>query len=306
MRTRLALAVLAFAALWAGSSAATTAAPDPYGIFAKTRAYWLQQHYPATLDYRVAISANDNGTERVERYDSVYDALDNAISVDPVSDYEREHPIDPGNNVGYVLGPYHFSKPSDPGDIIGVPRLAPNYSFGMAPFVPATSVSIDSEELVASVRRQFGDLGPSRNSQLPFRIIGSVSTYDRAYHISMLGFASINGHDCYHLGFTPERDLARNRIREAWIDRSSYAPWRIIDATNFRSSVPASVAWTIDFTDVNGAHYISQERANGSFENDDHRFSNVAVTFENLHERRGPFPFEAIAPSSYLSLTEPE
>ena len=305
MRTRLALAVFAFAALWAGASAATTAAPDAYGIYAKTRTYWQQQRYPATLDYRVAISAVDNGVARVERYDSVYDALDNAISVDPVSDYERAHAPYPGSSVDYALGPYHFSKPTDPGDIVGVPRLAPNYSFGMAPFVPATSVSIDSESLVDSVRREFGDTEPSLNSRLPYRIIGTVSTAN-AYHISLLGTDFVNGHDCYHLSLNPERDASKYRIREAWIDRATFAPWRIINATNFRAGIASSVGWTIDFADVNGAHYISQERANGTIESDDHRFGSVAVTFENIHERRGPFPFEAVAPSEYLTLAEPQ
>ena len=306
MRTRLALAALALSALWAGSAASATAAPDPYGIFAKTRSYWLQQRYPDTLDYRVAISAVDNGVERTERYDSVYDALSNAISVDPVSDYDRAHPVYPGSSVDYSLGPYHFSRPTDPGDIIGVPRLAPNYSFGMAPFVPATSVSYDSEELVNSVRREFGDTGPSRNSFAPWRTIATVNAYDRPYHISMLGTASINGHDCYHLSLNPERDASRYRIREAWIDRATFAPWRIVNASNFRSGIASDIGWTIDFADVNGAHYIAQERANGLIGDEDHRFSSVAVTFEDIHPRRGPFPFEAIAPSSYTTLTEPQ
>ena len=121
----------------------------------------------------------------------------------------------------------------------------------------------------------------------------------------MLGTAFVNGHDCYHLALSPQGDANRFRIREAYIDRSTFAPWRLIDATNFRSGVATETAWAIDFADVNGAHYISQEHSLSPLFTEDHRYSSVAVTFENIHERRGPFPFEAIAPSEYTSLTEP-
>ena len=307
MRTGLALALATVIGGIAAATAQAQASPDPYEVYARSRAYWMHQRYPAQLQYQVAIAVTAGGVSRVERYDTVYDALNNAISVDPVSDFERAHPAYPGSSVNYALGPYRFSKRSDPGDLLGVPRLAPNYSFGMAPFVPAISEEpAQDDTLIDAVRRDYGDSLPSPNVRARFPVIGSVYSTEHTYSIALLGSELVAGHDCYHLAFTPERDPSRYRIREAWIDHASFAPWKLVDASNFRNGAANTVSWTIDFADVNGAHYISRERANTPITQGGTTFSSAVVSFENLREREGSFPLEMVAPSAYPTLGEPQ
>ena len=119
-------------------SVAAQSLPDPYQIFARARAYWHQQSYPPLLEYSVAVSVLEGGSVKTERYWSAYDSVTQQVAVDSVSDYEREHPTYAAHGVtikipllSSVLG-----KPQPPTDYLGVPMLAPNYTFGMARIPP--------------------------------------------------------------------------------------------------------------------------------------------------------------------------
>src|SRR5579863_3798988 len=141
-------AILAAAALAAPS-------PNPYDIFARARAYWLEQKYPTALSYDVAVTVTEGGTTRTERYDSYYDAVENTISVDPLSDFERDHPVVP-KGINLDVFALRLNKPLASPDWLGVPRITPTYSFGMAPFVPApTPTPFNSAALVDEIRQEF-------------------------------------------------------------------------------------------------------------------------------------------------------
>ena len=155
-----AVALVALAVAAAIVAPARAAGPDPYSIFANARAYWLTQRYPALLDYRIAVDVTEGGNERVERYTAQYDAVTGTVQVDPVSDYELAHPVVPkGINLG-LLG-FRLNKPLPSVDFMGVPHLAPTYSFGMAPFVPApTPTPFNSAALVDETTLAHAELAP--------------------------------------------------------------------------------------------------------------------------------------------------
>jgi hypothetical protein len=154
------LALAAFAALCALAAPRAIAAPDPYQIFGNARAYWHEQRYPMLLDYAIAVDVTEGGNERVEHYRSEYDAVQGVVSVDPMSDYQLAHPVVPkGIDLG-ILG-FRLNKPLPAVDWLGVPHLAPTYSFGMAPFVPApTPTPFNSAALVDEIRKEFHDPNP--------------------------------------------------------------------------------------------------------------------------------------------------
>ncbi len=268
-------------------AAVSLATPDPYQVFARARAYWLTQRYPMKVQYDVAVSATEGGKARIERYESGFDAVSNEIVFDPVSDYERAHPVRPtGANVSFFGIP--INKPLPPVDWVGVPKLAPNYSFGMAPFVPApTPTPFNSAALVERIRTEFHDPNPRARSTpgvapgIPE--IATVVAHNRDYAITYLDAETIDGHPCYHLALRPQRDPKRFRIRQAWIDEATYATWQLVDALNFRGGAGTRVPWTIHFSDVDGAHYISEEDANAPMARRGEIFSNVAVRFEDVH-----------------------
>lgn len=286
MKTIAALVGLCAIAIASAFAPARAAAPDPYQIFANARAYWLQQRYPMQLQYRIAVDVIEGGKERVEHYDARYDAVDDIVSVDPTSDYERMHPVKPtGINLGLLVP---IGKPLPAIDFIGVPHLAPNYSFGMAPFLPApTPTPFNSMALVDDIREQFHDPNPrkSKPSASPspsLREIGAVIAQNREYSITLVDTEAIDGHDCYHLALKPMRDPGRFRIREAWIDAKTYAPWQLKDAVNFIDGPATSVPWTIRFTDLDGAHYIAQEQAGAPLSTHGEIYTSTVIRFESI------------------------
>ena len=264
--------------------AAVIVAADPYAVYSRAREYWLAQRYPASVKYDVAITVNEGGKTRSERYDSSYDSLDNTVLVDPVSDYERDHPVYPhGVNVG-ILGA-RVNKPLPTDDFLGVPHLAPNYSFGMMPFIAPSQAQnpYDSPLLVQQIRREFHDPNP-HPSPTPTGLpeIAVVNANNRDYVISLLGTDTVDGHSCFHLGFKPERNPGKYRIREAWIDEANYATWQLKDAVNFIDGPATSVPWTIHFTDVAGAQYVSEEDADAPIDAQGLIFTTARISFENI------------------------
>jgi len=266
---------------------AHAAAPDPYAIFGNARAYWQLQKYPMLLDYSVAVDVVEGSKERVERYTVEYDAVSGVPRVDPVSDYQLAHPVvAKGINLG-ILG-FHVNKPVPPVDFLGVPFLAPNYSFGMAPFVPApTPTPFNSAALVDEIRKEFHDPNPRATptpSATPngLQEIATVYAHSRDYTITLLGTETIDGHACYHLALQPTREPGRFRIRQAWIDEHTYATWQLQDALNFTNGAGTNVAWIIHFHAVGGAAYISEEDALAPMSTGGQIFTQTAVRFENL------------------------
>jgi len=287
---------------------ARAADPDPYQIFARSRAYWLQQQYPPSVAYTVAVDVVEGGKERVERYEASMDGITGAVTVDPVSDYQLAHPLRAtGANLSFFG--VRLNKPLPQEDFLGVPHLAPSYSFGMAPFVPApTPTPFDSNALVAQIRRDFHDpnprVTPAPRASDGLREIATVVARNRDYTISLLGIESVDGHACYHLALAPTREPGRFRIRQAWIDESSFAPWRLIDAVNFSNGPGTGVAWTIDFADVGGAHYIATEAADAPMSVSGEIYSAATIRFENIHPGTLKRPDLGV-PGSGLVLEEP-
>jgi hypothetical protein len=282
-------ALFATAALIAVAAPRAVAAPDPYQIFGNARAYWHQQRYPALLDYSVAVDVVEAGNERVERYASEYNAVTNEVQVDPVSDYERAHPVHPkGMNFSFN-GAIPLGKPMPSIDFLGVPYLAPAYSFGMAPFIPApTPTPFNSVALVQEIRQEFHDPNPratptaTATPNAGLQEIATVYAHNRDYTITLLGMDTIDGHACYHLGLTPTRDPGHFRIRQAWIDEQTFATWQLQDALNFTDGPGTSVAWTIHFAQLDGAQYIREEDALGPMKAGGEIYTKASLRFENL------------------------
>jgi hypothetical protein len=308
---RKAFSAIAAAAVCAGLFAAPAhAQPDPYQIFANARQYWMQQRYPTELQYQVAVDIVEGGKERVEHYDTTYDAVNNVVHVDPMSDYERDHPVKPSGFNFSLFGALAVNKPLQPVDFLGFPRLRPNYSFGMAPFVPAPSPTpFNDMALVEQIRKEFHDPNPHKKKPAPSASpslpeIATVIAQNRDYTITLLGTDTIDSHACYHLGLKPVHDPGRYRIREAWVDESTFAPWQLKDSLNFVSGPGTTVPWTIRFADIAGAHYIAEEKADAPMSVDGEIYTQASVRFESIVASGKPTHIE-LAGGSRETLEEP-
>lgn len=280
----LALTLLPF-----GTAGASGPASDPYAIFARARNYFQTQSqaYPEYLRYDVAVHVVEGGKDKVERYNSVYDATTNDIWVDPVSDYEREHPPSgSGVNLGFLF--WRVGKPQPPTDFLGVPMLSPTYSFGISKFAPTKGAHRPTDaELVEAIRKQFHDPNPRAKvlaTPTPSGLleIADVTVYKREYVISLAGEDSIEGHNCYHLKLQPVRDGGKYRLRDVWVDEATFATERLNESINFVNGPGTSVPWTVNFTDINGLHYVRDERADAPMEYRGLTYTSASIQFENI------------------------
>ena len=288
MQLRRGLAVSA-ALIWlfGASAQPSSAASDPYAIFARARTYFESQKYPPYLKYDVAVRVTEGGKEKVEHYDSAYDSMTDDVWVEPVSDYEKEHPPS-GSGVNVSLLGFGIGKPQAPTDFLGVPDLSPTYTFGISKFVPTQPPHRPTDaELVQEIRKEFHDPNPRvkivatpKPSGLPE--IADVTVYKRTYVISLKGEELVNGHMCYHLELQPVRDAGRYRLRDVWVDETTYATERLNESINFVRGPGTDVPWTVDFADINGAHYVSEERADAPMNYRGLTYTSASVQFENI------------------------
>jgi hypothetical protein len=120
------------------------------------------------------------------------------------------------------------------------------------------------------------------------RVIAIVSSGSPDYRVSLIDTPLLDGVPTYHLGLTPLRKPKDNRLRELWIDTSDYLPRKAIVAGNFTLAPLVDVPWTVDFSILNGAPYITRESAVDTLYLAHHRVVREAtIAFEDVREPSG-------------------
>lgn len=281
-------------------------AVDAYEIFTRAREYWDTQRYVPRLNYVTVVEVYDKTRgDRIERYNSAYDAETNTVWIDPVSDYELAHPAT-GRGIGFDLGRGHQPAPDQ--DFIGVPMLAPNYSFTLGHHAPVALDRESSEEIISDIRKTFHDPKPLVTpSETPSGLpeITTVEANRHDYRISLAGEELIDNVSCYHLSLVPLHVDGRYRLRDLWIDESNYATVRAKLALNFVDGPGTMIPWTIDFGDEDGSRYIARERADAPYKYAKRSYDRVEIRFEDLAPRTAPMPITAVRVSAFLILVEP-
>lgn len=283
---------LAGACLAGSAPPARAALSDPYAIFAAARTHWEAARYPPQVAYTVAVTVRHNGTTSQAHYHSYYDAVENRVDVNAVSDEEIAHPYTP-HGISVVFTPFGaripLSAPEQTFDYLGVPVLAPNYSFGIANYVPKTAAENDLE-LVAEIRREFCDPAPSRLAQpdAKLKTIASIEVVKRAYIIALNGVVQLNGHADYELALRPVSDPGRYRLREVWVNAQTFATDRLLSQGNFTQGGMTGVMWTVDFRQINGAPYLASETTAQSFRLVRRAYDSATIAFTGITPTRSP------------------
>jgi hypothetical protein len=284
-------AAIVLGAGWPITTAGAQTLADPYQIFARARAYWHQQQYPPLLEYTVAVTVLEGGTLKTERYWSAYDSSSQEVAVDAVSDYERAHPTYAahGVNIKIPLLSSVLGKPQPPTDYLGVPVLAPNYTFGMAEIAPANpSATPDPLAVVREVRADFHDpqpferSTPNPDSSTP-PVIERETVYRRAYRVTLEGIESIYGVSAYHLQLRALRDPGRYRLQQLWVDTRTFAPIQLVERFNFVAGPGTNVPWRVRFANSAGALYVYDETALRPMRYGGLVYPQASVAFENVH-----------------------
>ena len=260
---------------------------DPYAIFAAARQYWQTAVYPKNVAYGITVTVERGGVTSHTHYHASYDAEHNVVSVNPDSDEELAHPYTPhGINTffNFFGGSIPMSAPQNTFDYLGVPRLAPNYSFGIVPSDEVPRTGLSGMDLVREIRKEFHDPFPPQRQQhsSDLKTIALVVVAHRQYEIRLAGSQPLGNHDDYDLVLKPIADPGTYRLREMWVNEATYATDRVVTDGNFTADELGRVRWQTDFTQVAGAPFITQETALSGFMLNRRHYDAASVAFTNI------------------------
>lgn len=258
--------------------------------------------YPDRLTYTIAVSGLDGETPVADHYRASADPGHGAIRIFPISDEQlaKPPPAPHGINLNISIG-LRFARggcggikipvghPAPYADLLGEPLLEPTYMFGLR--YKAARTTTTSPEVGGSLR-----------------VIAIVSSGSPDYKVSLIDAPLLDGVSTYHLGLTPLRKPKDNRLRELWIGRSDYLPRKAIVSGNFTLAPLVDVPWTVDFSILNGAPYITRESATDTLYLTHHRVVREAtIAFEDIREPDGSiYDVPLIAPDvQETTLVEP-
>ena len=235
--------------------------PDPYTIFARARHAWVTQSYPRAVQYVVGLQALGVGNALSKHYESTYVARTNRVYPDRVSLEQQAHPHVP-RGINISLGPIPIGPREETPDPFGIPSLAPNYSFGIAP--PIRSDSVDTNALIAQLRAQYPD--PMAKDNRPkggLQEIGNVVAVHRDYVMQFVGIENDARGEAFHLTLQPTHDAWHFRLRDVWIDTATYHVHQLISAGNFTGGLAVRAQWMVKFREQGGLQYLQSEQTLG-------------------------------------------
>lgn len=254
-----------------------------YDIWLKARLAITSQAYPRRISYTIGVSGLRGAQPVVDHYRALYSPSDDTIRVFSISDEQLLHPVQVprGFNWAFYIGicsprggctgpRIPLGRPQSDPDLFGVPLLAPTYMFGMR-YPVAPQAAIESSD--AS----------------PLRVIATVATSARRdYDVTLIDSPMLDGVATYHLALHPTRNAKTNRLRELWLDSSTYLPIRAITSGNFTQAPLVDVPWIVTFRMQDGLLYVNDEKAIGTLYMP-HRevVHDATVAFQNVTDGDG-------------------
>ena len=149
------------------------------------------------------------------------------------------------------------------------PLIEPNGSFGMiaqdasAALVGyATSSPSPSAAKPPSAQAPAIAQAPSVfTQQKPLRELAHVEAVARDYAIAFGGTDRLSTGDAYHLVLTPLRNPETNRLRDLWIDPSTYATVRLSIQGLFEGKPYDGARWVVTYVPFGTRYYIQNIRS---------------------------------------------
>ncbi len=174
--------------------------PNAEDIFQRALTTWAAQPEPPYLSYRVTTRLARKGRLREERESVIFRSADRTGVVEQL----------PAPVHGDATPPVHFGRP----------RYIPDVAFALIPRL-ATSYNGESEAP-----------GPTP-TQTPLATIGHVTAKLKRYALTLVGAETYQDHPVYHLRLEPLFNPGRNRVREMWIDSTTFVTWRLVAEAPF-------------------------------------------------------------------------
>lgn len=273
-----------------------------YAMFLHARSAVTSANYPSRLAYTIDVAGIDGSRPADDHYRAVCNPDDGDVEVFPLSDEQAAAPppVPRGVNFRFTIelcggGCQSISvpigRPEGSGDLFGVPLLDPTYMFGLR---------------YRAVRRT-GGTQPGE-SALP--VIAVVSAGSPEYRVTFIDASEVNGTATYHLQLAPLRRPHDNRLRELWIGTRDFLPRKAIVSGNFTERPMSDVSWTLTFTVIDGAPYLTREAADATLYLEHRRVVRDAViAFQNVREPASLYDRPLVTPEESRTaslLVEPQ
>ncbi len=253
--------------------AAPAPAPSPSpdaqaeAIFARTRAAFVARTYPSELAYGVRITGTQGTTTTVRTYRTFERWPAGHVVARTISDEETANPVKAkGTNVDFF-----FIGATGDGDamkdVVGTPRLAVTYAFGLAPAPEDAPLPGDVATPVPGAPRE----------------IGTVTAVKRNYDVRLAGETTVNGVKCWDLKLRPLGNPGTYRVRELYVDEANDQTVRLRTDGNFTLKATGAGLWTVDYALVAGSWYLSDESSDGPVSGDAGTYDKVDVRFVDVH-----------------------
>ncbi len=275
---RLIAAALTLAACAAAAppDPSATGAPNPDAIFSAARKAWGAGAYARYAEY-VAVVSYHNGAKFVRRtWETTEDIRHGLVYSDAFSREERANPHTPhGINVNLLFITVNKEQPDDP---IGQVAFAIDQDYGLAP---------NERRIVSTNTTSTFDANATK---LP--VIGHTGTTVRDYDVSLVD-TSVDAQGVeYHLKLVPLRDLDHHRLRELWVDGTTWLPEEAVVAGIGNRPPLTKVPWRIEYRQTEGATYIARETALGAVDyGKAGTLRDVTISFDELALRARPTPY---------------
>jgi hypothetical protein len=282
--------VNAFALMLGILLASAPAAPTPADtMFSATRQARTQSSYAHYSVYATVLRCHVGLRPLTSTWDTIEDMRRRLVRSHALSREEGQHPHVPsGTNFGLSgsitpsapvapgatgngaqsITATHTMNPERPADPIGELTFAVDQDFGLA---------IDPMPIVAT-----GDMSDVASSAVVLQHIGRTGAVERNYEVTDLGDVADPGGAQHHFRLRPLRDPKRYRLRELWTDAKTSLPIRAIVEGIGTAAPLDSVAWRVDFTQLQGGTYVARETALEPLDTDEGQLDDVTITFEEV------------------------
>ncbi len=248
----------AIAAASPSPTAAPTQDPEAERDFVRAREWWRARTGVPYVRYGALVRYLHNGHVFDNWWDANYRSRDGALSLMRLVDADEDrHRL--GGVPFSIFGVKIFDTNKDAEPIrLDDPRVDPASSFGVItrfgkPYVPHPQASAAFGTLPDSRAPS-----PSPEPTDDLREIGRIESNTRAYDIHLAGTETIAGAPALHLTLVPLRDPKLNRLRDLWLEPTTYRTVQARVQGLLDGKPYDGIAWTIHYIIVEGRQYVQQ------------------------------------------------
>ena len=228
--------------------------PEAERDFLRARDWWRARSDAPYVRYGALVRYLHNGHVFDNWWDAYQRTADGALALSRLHDIEEENHRLRGVPFS-IFGLKVFDTNRDAAPIrLDDPRIDIASSFGVVTRFGKTIVP-----RVASTPRSVAPFAtPIPLPSDDLREIGRIESTTRAYDIRIAGTEMVAGEPALHLTLAPIRDPKLNRIRDLWLEPTTYRTVQSRVQGILESKPYDGISWTVHYVVVEGRQYVQQ------------------------------------------------